>query len=285
MRYYYRMRYTISQFKTDYPDSDTCLNYIFNYRYGDLLFCPKCAAETKFYKVKKRSCYACKHCGYQISPLAQTIFHKSSTSLWCWFYAIYLFSVAKNGISAKELERHLGVTYKTAWRMSKQIRLLMAQDSSMLNGIVEVDETFYGKDIKGGRWPNGKKAVVGIVERKGSAKAIVAPADATTALSLIKDSIEPGSKIYTDESRIYSRVKRDFIHQFITHNKREFARGPVHTNTIEGFWSQLKRSIYGTYHSVSPKYLQSYVNQFVFLYNYRDDLVFERILILAVQPI
>ena len=104
------MRYTINQFKADYPDDNACLDTVFEARFGDIKFCPKCGAETKFYRVKKRQCYACMHCGYQLHPLADTIFRKSSTSLWNWFYAIYLFSVSKNGVSAKELERQLGVT-------------------------------------------------------------------------------------------------------------------------------------------------------------------------------
>src|SRR3989344_5492634 len=138
------MRYTIKQFNEEYPDDNACLEAVFQNRFGDVKFCPKCGAETKFYRVKKRQCYACMHCGYQLHPLAQTIFRKSETPLKSWFYAIYLFSVSKNGVSAKELERHLGVTYKTAWRMAKQIRLLMQQDVEQLTGTVEVDETYIG---------------------------------------------------------------------------------------------------------------------------------------------
>jgi len=126
------MRYTFKHFKELYPNDDACLDKIFQDRFGSVKFCPQCAAETKFYRVKKRQCYACKWCGYQLHPLSGTIFRKSSTPLTDWFYAIYQFSTSKNGVSAKKIERDLGVTYKTAWRMCKQIRILMQQDTEQL---------------------------------------------------------------------------------------------------------------------------------------------------------
>lgn len=140
------MRYTIKDFNTDFPNDDVCLDTVFQNRYGDVKDCPRCGVvDTKFYRVTGRKCYACMHCSYQLHPLAQTIFHKSETPLKSWFYAIYLFSVSKNGVSAKELERHLGVTYKTAHRMARQIRKLMNQDDTeLLSGIVETDETYIG---------------------------------------------------------------------------------------------------------------------------------------------
>ena len=268
------MRYTFAQFKAEYPDDDACLEAVFQHRFGDLKYCPACGAETKFYRVKKRQCYSCMHCGYQLHPLANTIFRKSSTSLWNWFYAIYLFSVAKNGVSAKELERHLGVTYKTAWRMAKQIRLLMAQDTDKLTGVVEADETYIGGRTDSIRRFRNKSAVLGVAEKNGQAKAVVADGvSATTALPFLKANVERGSMIHTDESRIYSRVKWEFDHETVNHGLKEYVREGISTNTIEGFWSQMKRSIGGTYHCVSPKYLQTYVDEFVFRYNYRGVAV------------
>ena len=134
-------RYTIDNFHKHFPDDDTCLDYIFQQRYGNLEFCTRCGVKTKFYRIKARKYYKCPHCAFELYPLANTIFHKSATPLTKWFYAIYLFGVGKNGVSAMELERHLGVTYKTAWRMAKQIRLMMQQNSDKLSGIVEADET------------------------------------------------------------------------------------------------------------------------------------------------
>lgn len=273
------MRYTIKQFNERFPDDDICLDYMFEQAYGNMPACLKCGvAEPSYYRVKNRKCYECKDCGYHIHPLADTIFHKSATSLKSWFYIIYLFSVAKNGVSAKEVERHLGVTYKCAWRIAKQVRELMQQTGSQLTGIAEIDETYIGgKHRREGMFDN-KTAVIGIVEKKkdsGQIKAITTKqADATVALPFLRTSITEGTVIHSDESRIYTRVRRQFDHEFVNHSKLEYVRAGVHTNTIEGFWGQLKRSIDGTYHCVSPKYLQSYVNEFVYRYNHRQSPVF-----------
>lgn len=287
-------RYTIDTFHLDFPDDDTCLDYMFNLAYGNLPACPQCGVvEPRYYRVRGRKCYACNDCGYQISPLANTIFHKSETPLTKWFYAIYLFSVGKNGVSAKEIERHLGVTYKTAWRMAKQIRLMMQQGGiAPLSGIVEADETYIGGKTSRERNPHiydKKTAVIGIVEKQkgiGKVKAIATKsANATNTLPFLRDNIVPGSILQTDESRIYSRVKRSFTHEFVNHSKLEYVRSGVHTNTIEGFWGQLKRSLDGTYHCVSPKYLQLYVNEFVYRYNHRNVAAFPALIRAAAQPV
>jgi transposase-like protein len=270
------MRYTFKQFKEEYPDDEACLEAVFQNRFGDLRWCPKCGAETKFYRVKKRQCYACMHCAHQLHPLADTIFRKSSTSLWNWFYAIYMFSVSKNGVSAKELERHLGVTYKTAWRMAKQIRLLMEQDGEMLTGNVEVDETYIGGKRKMAQKYNNKSAVFGAVERDGFVKAKhVKSTGVRVLMPEIESGVAKGSAIFSDEWQAYkSLARRGYSHTTVNHSTLEYVRGTAHTNTIEGFWSQLKRSLDGTYHAVSPKYLQSYVNQFAFYYNHRAVAVY-----------
>lgn len=273
------MRHTIHHFNQQFPDDDICLTYMFDQAYGNMPACPKCGViKPGYYRVKTRKCFECKDCGNQIHPLANTIFHKSSTSLRDWFYIIYLFSVAKNGVSAKEVERHLGVTYKTAWRIAKQVRELMQQTNNPLSGITEVDETYIGgKHRRKGMFDN-KTAVIGIVEKKkdsGQIKALTTKqADATVALPFLRSSIAAGTVVHSDESRIYTRVRRQFDHEFVNHSKLEYVRAGVHTNTIEGFWGQLKRSIDGTYHCVSPKYLQSYVNEFVYRYNHRQNPVF-----------
>lgn len=282
------MRYTKKQFDEQFPDDDACLDRMFKDRYGDVDTCPSCGViGTKFYRVTGRKCYACEWCGYQLHPLAQTIFHKSSTSLKDWFYAIYLFSVGKNGVSAKEIERHLGVTYKTAHRMAKQIRSLMA-DESPIGGSgmsVEVDETYIG-----GRHPKklgySKKSVVfGAVERDGRIRAKHVLSSGTRVLiPHINKTVAPETIIYSDEWRAYKRLnKTAYSHTTINHSKLEWARGKAHTNTIEGFWSQLKRSISGTYHAVSPKYLQLYVDEFAFRYSYRDVAVYPVLLERASQ--
>lgn len=274
------MRYTFADFKKEYPNDNACLEAVFQNRYGNLDTCPKCGVVgTKFYRVKKRQCYACMHCGYQLFPLANTIFRKTRTSLWNWFYAIYLFSVAKNGVSAKELERHLGVTYKTAWRMAKQIRKLMADGTDKLGGEVEVDETHVGgKSVNSRtkkRTMSDKEVVFGMVEREGRVKTRhVKSSGARVLLPEIARSIETLAHIYSDEFPSYKGLmKRGWSHRSVNHQRGEYSVDGAHTNTIEGYWSQLKRSVAGTYHVVSPKYLQSYLDEFAFRYNYRHVAV------------
>ncbi len=281
----YVMRYTFKDFKTEYPNDKACLLAVLENRYEGT--CPRCGVVgVKFHPITGRKGFVCSECDKHIYPLADTIFRKSETSLWNWFYAIYLFSVAKNGVSAKELERHLGVTYKTAWRMAKQIRLLMEQDNDKLTGTVEVDETYIGGRRKMAQKFDNKTAIYGVTERGGQAKASVAygGVNATTAMPFLKANVNLGSKVMSDESPIYYRAKRDYIHDYVTHSKDEYVRGDIHTNSIEGFWGNMKNAISGTYHCISPKYMQTYVNEFVFRYNYREVAICPLLLERAVKP-
>ncbi len=280
------MRYTLKDFKEEYPDDDACLRAVLDNRYDST--CPRCGVvDTKFYKITSRKAYACLHCRKHIYPLADTIFRKSETSLWNWFYAIYQFSVSKNGVSAKELERSLGVTYKTAWRMCKQIRLLMEQDKDMLSGDVEIDETYIGGKHQKKYGYSKKQAVFGAVERNGLAKARhVRSTGVRVLIPEITNTITPNSNVFSDEWGAYKTLaKRGYTHTTVNHSALEYVRGTAYTNTIEGFWSQLKRSIDGTYHAISPKYLQNYVDEFVFRYNYRFMPVAPVLLELAVKHV
>lgn len=160
-------KYTIKDFRKEFPNDDACLDYIFQARFGDKECV--CGRKGTMYRVKDRKCYACSFCAHQIHPTSGTIFHKSSTALTDWFYALFLFSSARNGVSAKELQRQLGVTYKTAWRMAHQIRSLMTQGRDPMDGTVEMDETYIGGRRRGtrGRGAQGKTAVAGIAQRGG----------------------------------------------------------------------------------------------------------------------
>jgi len=267
------MKYTISQFRKDFPNNDACLDYILSNRYGNHPICPKCGKQS-FHKVSNRKCYACAWCGYQIHPTAGTIFHKSSTSLTNWFFAIYLMSNSKNGVSAKELERHLGITYKTAWRIAKKIRELMSKSPSMLGGTIEVDEAYLGgkkSNRHKGKKDVPKTPIVGLASRKGKAIAkVVKEVETRTLINMIRDNVKIGSTIMSDEARIYPKIKKyGYGHKTINHSKGEYVRDDVYANSLEGFWSQLKRSINGTYHSVSVKHLQSYVDECSYHYNHR----------------
>ena len=255
------MKYTIKDFKKDFPTEDSCLDYIFNKKYPSI---------KGFYRVKGRKCYADAQ-GKQIHPLKGTIFEKSSTSLDLWFYAIFLFASSKNGVSAKEIQRQLGTTYKTAWRISHSIRKLMKQDKNPLEGVVEVDETYFGGKRRMKVKMGNKSAVFGMAERSGSVRAKKIPNREThVILGNISQNIKRGSHIMADEFGVYSKVRGlGYYKSTIKHGKGHYVRGSIHTNTIEGFWSQLKRSIDGTHHAVSPKHLQKYIDQFVFQYNLR----------------
>ncbi len=263
-------KYTIQDFKREFPDEKACLAYIFNRKYPNI---------KGYYYVKGRKCFANSK-GKQIHPVKGTIFEHSSTPLILWFYAIYLFSASRNGISAKELQRQLGVTYKTAWRIGCQIRQLMKQDRKMLSGDVEVDETYFGgKDKRENEFKN-KSAVMGMTERKGKIKAYQIEARQThIILGKIKKNIKKDSTLITDEFNIYKKTPAlGYRHKYVKHGKKKYAYGDVNTNSIEGFWGQLKRSVDGTYHSVSSKHLQTYVDEFSFRYNHRTSPVFEALM-------
>jgi len=267
----------INEFNAKYPNEEACLEEVFRNRYGALKDCPSCEKETKFHRLVDRKCYSCQFCGHQLHPLAGTIFHKSKTLLKDWFYAIFLFSNSKNGVSAKELQRQLAVTYKTAWRMAKQIRKLMKQSDSQIGGTgktVEADETLIGGTVARlgkGRHLENKSIVFGAVERNGEIRAeVIGDVKGSTVLPLVRSMVKIGTDLMTDELTGYRKAREfGFKHSAINHRKKQYVRGSIHTNTIEGFWSQLKRSLNGTYHSVSPKYLQTYVDEFAYRYSKR----------------
>jgi len=264
--------YNFKDFDRQFPNDDACLHHIFLARYSGHKC--ECGKTNCFYKVNKRRCYACSFCGAQIYPTARTIFHKSETSLKSWFFAIFLFAKSKNGVAAKEIQRQVGVTYKTAFRMTHKIRELMASGGGMLTGVVEADETYIGGKRKGfGRGAVGKIPVVGIVQRRGEVRAtVVTNATAGNAIGHLRQNVETTAQVVSDESPIYNFTSKfGFKHIRVNHSADEYVVGRAHTNTIEGFWAQLKRSIDGTHHSVSRKYLQNYVNEFAFRYNRRFD--------------
>lgn len=275
-------KFTINQFHASYPDDDACIEQIFINRYGNLKECPECHKPFSYYKVTDRKCYSCAFCAHQIHPLADTIFHKSSTSLKNWFFAIFLFSTSRNGVSAKELERHLGVTYKCAWRIAKQIRKLFDENINPLSNIVEIDETYIGGKEKNkhqskktenaqGRSLKTKTPIMGAVERKGKLVAkVVIDTKSSTVGPFLRDYVSIDAGVKTDEYLSYNGLEEmGYNHNRINHSQKVYVDGDTHTNTIEGFWSLLKRSVDGTYHFVSPKYLQEYANEFSFRYNRR----------------
>ena len=290
-------KFSLGSFLKKYRNDEACLEHIKKIKYPQGILCDKCQKITNFTKIKDRPVYQCS-CGYQISPLAGTIFEKTTTSLQFWFYAIFIMSVTRSGVSAKQLQRELGVTYKTAWRMFKQIRILMANtsglegDGELLNGTVEIDETFIGGKGMNRRFrPNfneiPKEVVMGMVQRsdtgKGGVKAYLKHIPNTgkwTLLKQIKDHVDPQARVITDECYGYTQLaKYGYNHEFVTH-KDTYVVGDIYTQNIEGLWSIVKRGIYGVYRVVSKKYLQAYIDEYSWRYNNRQyqDRMFELLL-------
>jgi len=277
--------YTLKQFQTQFPDDATCLEWLKNYLYPDGIYCIKCEAVTKHHRVVSRPSYSCDRCGHHVHPTADTIYHKSPTPLTTWFYATYLMAQTRCGISAKQIQRETGVTYKTAWRMFKQIRSML-DDNKPLGGKghgVEMDEAYFGGERKNGggrglRTDKGeqyKTVVVGMAERKGRIVATVAPdAKSATLLTTAREFVLPKSTVFTDEYNCYdgmSRMTEGYQHRRINHSEKVYVMGDIHTNTVEGFWSLVKNGLRGVYHSVGHHYLQTYLNEFSFRYNRRFD--------------
>lgn len=267
---------TILKFFERYPTQEACLDHLFNVRYGNDFVCPACKKAGKWYQLTNRRAFTCQWCGHHEYPCVGTPFEKSRTDLRLWFYAIYLFTASRHGVPAKELERQLGVTYKCAWRMAHVIREHMAEvdGDRPLSGHVEVDETYFGGRVRGkgrGLQMENKTVVIGMSERGGDV--ILWTADAARKKAIharIRKDVVPGTFISADESPIYDDLHgRGYKVGRVNHSKKEWARGTVHTNTIESVWAQLKRSISGTHISVSKKHLSKYVAEFEYRWNAR----------------
>lgn len=289
-------RYSLMEFMRDFPNDEACLVWLWETRYAvadgsDEGHCPKCQEVRTFKRYEtrqQRQSWTCTACGLHVHPTAGTIFHKSSTSLHLWFYAMYLMTSTRCGISAKQLERELGVTYKTAWRMFHLIRNeLMTQDETPLDGKVEADETYVGGkprlrdmprrsdgSVRRGKGPafDRKTTVFGAVERGGRVRATVIPKGEVGGIPRrTVEFILPSATLFTDEYVGYNKPGQRFAaHHRIRHQSRIYVEGDTHTQTIEGFWSLVKRGIGGTHHSVSAKHLQGYLNEYVWRYNHRD---------------
>jgi transposase len=307
-------KFSLMEFMREFPDDAACLGHLWRCRYapdGIHAECPKCEREKAFkkYPTKQgRQSWTCTGCGHHVHPTAGTIFHGSSTSLHLWYYAMYLIASTRVGISAKQLERELGVAYRTAWRMLNRIRNeLMKQDAEPLSGKVEADETLWGgkprqgdvakfkrpgeTDLSGagGRWGHDKKRTVfGMVERGGRVRAMVVPSRGRATLQgEIVKHVLPGTTVFTDEWKPYLGLDgRGYTHHRIRHAEAVYVSGDIHTQTIEGFWSNTKRGIAGTYHSVSTRWLPSYLNEYAWRWNERNNprSMFESLLVNAGQP-
>lgn len=260
----------VRQFFQQFPTDEACLEHLFNVRFGQGHVCPKCERAAKWYPLASEKAYSCQWCGHHIHPMVGSIFEKSRTPLQLWFYAIFLFTTSKHGVSGKELQRQLGVTYKTAWRMAALIREHMAavDGDAPLGGegeIVEVDETFYGGVTTGMDWRERKAVVMGMVERGGDIVLKVVPDQSRgSLLPQIAKNVLPGSEVHTDEHRAYQKTwaLADYTHKTVNHGKGEYATPDgTSTNQIESFFNHLKKSIAGTHTSVSHKHLERKIKE------------------------
>lgn len=268
-------KYSIRELKRDFPTDAACLDFLF-----DALHTRDCECGGTYVRLKNRKQFQCTACRYQIAPAKGTIFRKSTTPLTLWFHALFVFSNAKSGISAKELERQLGVTYKTAWRMLRLIREQLSQDKRKLGGKVEIDEAYFGGRGFGGRYNENygqvmrsKIGVIAAIERGGELRAKPVPdMKAKTIGEFLDQHIEvEGTDLYTDGSNRYERVAKDYLRHTVDHGTKQYVSGGAHVNSVEGFWGHMKRSINGTHKVISRKHFPAYLDAFVFHYNQRND--------------
>jgi len=283
---------TVREFFKRFPDDDSCLEHVMRIRYGLRHTCENCEKEYSFHRLGNRPAYSCAGCGHHVYPCAGTVFHRSRTPLQLWFYAIYLFTVTRHGVSGKELERQLGVTYKTAWRMAKQIRELMtaANGFEVLKGHVELDEAYVGgrRPGKRGRGAEGKTIVMGLKEREGRMSAKVIPnVRKDTLRGVVLENVEPGTIVSTDELMSYGLLDGDgYMHGTVKHGAKEWAYYDYrtdavhHVNNVESFWRLFKKSIASTHIHVSQKYMDRYLSEFTFRSNHRhlENRMFDRLI-------
>ncbi len=267
---------SVKQFFARFPDDDACLKHIMEVRHGLRHLCEACGVEATFHKITGRRAFACSQCGDHVYPCAGTVLQDSRTPLQLWFYAIYLFVTTRHGVSARELQRQLGVTLKCAWRMGHKIRELTkgADKQVMLFGHVEIDEAYVGgvrSGGKSGRGAPGKTIVLGLKKRGGRLHTeIIRDVKTNTIRKIVERTVAEGSTISTDEFASYGLLEVSaYEHGTVRHSLNEYVVGKHHTNNVESFWRLFKASIRSTHIHISPKYFDKYLREFTFRSNFR----------------
>jgi transposase-like protein len=272
----------VAEFK---GDEDKCKSHLEELRWPDGLTCPRCES-TKVSPTRKGShIFDCLACGYQFTVTANTIFHDTHLPLWKWFLAVYLMTESKKGISANQLKRTLKISYKTAWYLCHRIRKAMeeAKDEPQLNGTVEIDETYIGGryDKRRKHRPYEKQAVMGMIERHGKLELRTIPtASRKIIVPIVENRVRKDSTLMTDEARFYKSLDKEYHREVVKHSEDEWARGDANTNSIENAWSLFKRSIVGSFHHISTKHVEAYLDEFEWRFNerknphlYRDTMI------------
>ena len=269
-----------------FQDADKAREYLEALRWANGVVCPHCGVVDGHYKLQGKATrpgvYKCGSCSDQFTVTVGTVFERSKVGLHLWLQATHLMSASKKGMSAKQLERMLGVSYKTAWFMCHRIREAMRQEPTWTmggngtSGIVEVDETYWGNKAQGvgTKGYEHKMKLVSLVERHGEKRTFhVANVTAETARAVLTSQVHKDAHLMTDEALVYKKAGREFKqHSTVNHTAKEYARGNVTTNTIESSFAILKRGLNGTFHSVSEKHLQRYADEFDFRWNYRSSM-------------
>jgi transposase-like protein len=280
---------TVAQFEAAFPNEEACDAYLVARRWPNGVICPRCGSDRP-YQLKtmkfKWECPDCSEGGYRFSNIAGTIFENTNVDLRVWYRVIHLLLTSKKGMSARQIHRYFGFgSYKTAWYMCHRIRAaLVEKDFDKLGGVVEVDETYVGgkaanrhkdkRDGTGGGTGSGKTPVIGAISRKGNVVLrVIDNTDTKTLDAFVHEAVSNKvSLLATDEHSGYRFLSRTYPHRVIRKSGGDYVVGAVHTNTIEGFWSILKRGVVGTYHKVSRKYLPLYVAEFQFRHNNRENV-------------
>jgi len=269
-----------------YGSEDKCSAYLEGLRWPEGVRCPRCDSD-KLSRIVKRGQFDCDSCRYQFSVKVGTIFHDSKLKLSKWFLATFMICEAKKGISANQLGRTLGVSYKTAWYLCHRIRAAMKDAApEPLRGTIEIDETLVGGKVrgKGKGYRSNKSIVIGAVERGGDVRLKVIKRQNKRHMQTFVRSVvhEDAERLMTDEAYAYVGIgDANTTHETVHHKAEEWVRADVHTNQIEGVWSLLKRSIVGSYHQLSAKHLPAYLDEVSFKYNNRDNVFLFRDTLIA----
>lgn len=271
-----------------FPDEDACFTHLEKLRWNGNVVSPF-ATDGKVYICKGHK-FKCKRTNRYFTVKTGTIFEDTKIPLQKWFMALYIFSSHKKGISSHQLARDIDVTQKTGWFLLHRLRYAFAHPNfqAMLEGVVEVDETYVGgkennkhvdKKTEGnqGRSTKTKKPVVAVLQRDGNVIAqAMSDVSADSIIPFIQENVEAGSVVVSDEYQVYRKLAQVYTHEYVRHSAKEFVNGRAHTNGLEGFWSHFKRMIDGIYHNISMAHLQSYVNEFSLRWNTRRSATADR---------